>query len=256
MTNNDASNVSHVTGDDDNTGASKGIIASAVVVAAIVVLGLVISLTNLFGGTTEPIPFTSTPQASVTDTASPASAPSEVSVCGLSAVEMSGTVNAPPTATWVLVGTMAAPSVTAQGPGRIDEDGFRSCYARTPTGALLSASNYVAMVSSQPTTLKSVSNLAANGPGRDYALSQMAELSPVQNGLRMQVAGFQIVSYTGRLASVDLAFRTSSGPVVSQVIDLTWEQGDWKIRYSDVGNFLSPAHALDSLRGYISWSGA
>lgn len=40
--------------DDESTGASKKFIASAVVVAAIVVLGLVVSLTNLIGGKTEP----------------------------------------------------------------------------------------------------------------------------------------------------------------------------------------------------------
>lgn len=72
----------------------------------------------------------------------------------------------------------------------------------------------------------------------------------------MQVAGFQVVSYTGGLASVDLVFRTSAGALVSQVVDLVWEQGDWKVRYSDTGGFLSPAHTIDSLVGYIPWSGA
>ena len=49
---------------DENTGASKKLIGSAVVVAAIVVLGLVLSLTNIFGGETEPTANPSAPSPS------------------------------------------------------------------------------------------------------------------------------------------------------------------------------------------------
>ena len=106
--------------DDESTGVSKKFIASAVVVAAIVVLGLVLSLTNLLGGKTEPTN-TSAPSPSTTATASNSATPSDASVCGLTPVEMTGTVATAPAATWALVGTTAAPSIKGQGPGKVEE---------------------------------------------------------------------------------------------------------------------------------------
>ena len=155
--------------DDESTGASKKFIASAVVVAAIVVLGLVLSLTNLLGGKTEPTN-TSAPSPSTTATASSSATPSDASVCGLTPVEMSGTVSTAPTATWALVGTTAAPSIKGQGPGKVEEDGYRSCYARTPTGALLAAANYTALGSYGPLRKKFYEEATVPGPGRDALL--------------------------------------------------------------------------------------
>lgn len=71
----------------ENIGTSKKVIGSAVVVAAIVVLGLVLSLTNLFGGKTEPTPTAPAPSPSITATAAP-TAQDEASVCGLDAVDL------------------------------------------------------------------------------------------------------------------------------------------------------------------------
>ena len=74
---------------DENTGASKKLIGSAVVVAAIVVLGLVLSLTNIFGGETEPTANPSAPSPSTATATATQTAQNEASVCGLEAVEPS-----------------------------------------------------------------------------------------------------------------------------------------------------------------------
>ena len=152
---------------DENTGASKKLIGSAVVVAAIVVLGLVLSLTNIFGGETEPTANPSAPSPSTATATATQTAQNEASVCGLEAVELSGTVTTAPTATWALVGTTAAPSIEGQGPGKIDGDGFRSCYARTPTGALVAAANYAAIGSYAPLRARFYDEATVPGdPGR------------------------------------------------------------------------------------------
>ncbi len=243
---------------NENTGASKKVIGSAVVVAAIVVLGLVLSLTNIFGDQTEPTtnasapsPSTATATATATQTAQ-----NEASVCGLEAVELSGTVTTAPTATWALVGTTAAPSIEGQGPGKIDGDGFRSCYARTPTGALLAASNLLAMGSEAPLLgPKMNERLTVPGPGRDAAMAR----PPSQvdsSGVRIQIAGFRINRYDGNTADVDIAIRTSTGVIAAQVFTLKWVEGDWKVVLADSGDLPSPMSQLPSLSGYVAWSGA
>lgn len=240
--------------DDESTGASKKFIASAVVVAAIVVLGLVLSLTNLLGGKTEPTN-TSAPSPSTTATASNSATPSDASVCGLTPVEMSGTVSTAPTATWALVGTTAAPSIKGQGPGKVEEDGYRSCYARTPTGALLAAANYTALGSYGPLRKKFYEEATVPGPGRD-ALLRKPITGAGGGGARIQIAGFRVLRYDGKQADVDIAFRTSSGAVGGMVLNVAWSGGDWKIRVADDGSELSPVVQLPNLTGYVPWAGA
>ena len=238
----------------ENIGTSKKVIGSAVVVAAIVVLGLVLSLTNLFGGKTEPTPTAPAPSPSITATAAP-TAQDEASVCGLDAVEMSGTVTTPPTATWALVGTTAAPSIKGEGPGKIDDDGYRSCYARTPTGALVAAANYAAIGSYAPLRARFYEEATVPGPGRD-ALLKKPITGAGEGGTRVQIAGFRILRYDGDQADVDIAFRTSNGAVGAMVLNLQWSGGDWKIRVADDGTELSPVVQLPSLSGYTLWAGA
>jgi hypothetical protein len=240
--------------DDESTGASKKFIASAVVVAAVVVLGLVLSLTNLLGGKTEPTQ-TSAPSPSTTATASSSATPADASVCGLTPVEMTGTVSTEPTATWALVGTTAAPSIKGQGPGKIEDDGFRSCFARTPTGALLAAANYTALGSYAPVRKKFYEQAIVPGPGRD-ALLRKPIPGAGQGGTRVQIAGFRVLRYDGKVADIDIAFRTSNGAVGGMVLNLQWSGGDWKMRVADDGTELSPAAQLPNLSGYTLWSGA
>ncbi|MGL5866604.1 MAG: hypothetical protein ACRCYX_12190 [Dermatophilaceae bacterium] len=243
---------------DENAGASKKLITSAVVVAAIVVLGLVLSLTNLLGGDADPAPNPTAPAPSASGgaTADPSAAGSgEDSVCGLDAVELTGTLNTPPPATWTLLGTTAAPAIEGQGPGKVEDDGFRSCYARTPTGAVLAAANYGAIGSYTPLRKTYYERATVPGLGRDALLKK-----PIPGdgsaGNRVQIAGFRVLRYDGRTADIDLALRTSNGALGAFVFNLEWSGGDWKLRLADDGSELSPVVQLPSLSGYVLWAGA
>ncbi len=257
MTNNTASNRPPT--DDEPPRTSKRLIASAVAIAAIVVLGLVLSLTNLLGAKTEPTPTTTAPSPAASAASappSPTSLANDASVCGLSAVEMSGTVTSGPAATWALVGTTAAPSIKGQGPGKIDDDGYRSCYARTPTGSLLAASNLLAMGSQAPLLgRKMTERSTVPGPGRDAALAR-TPARPDSSGVRIQIAAFRILRYDGNTADIDIALRTSNGAIAAQVFTFKWVDGDWKVVLAPSGDLPSPMSQLPSLSGYILWSGA
>ncbi|WP_029212107.1 hypothetical protein [Arsenicicoccus bolidensis] len=234
------------------SGPSRKVLGATVVIATIVILGLVLTLTNMLGGKPD------TPAAPPSPTAPPppTTAAAAGSVCGLKQVQTSGTVASPPVATWTLVGTTAAPAIEGQGPGKIDEDGYRSCYARTPTGALVAAANLLAM-GSQAALLgqKMTERSTVPGPGRDAALNQ-PPASADSSGVRIQIAGYRVLKYDGLSAEIDVAMRTSNGAVAAQALTLRWVDGDWKIQLAPTGDLPAPMTQLPSLAGYIMWSGA
>lgn len=194
------------------------------------------------------------PTTDPTGTAAAAPAPS---VCGLTEEADSGTLTRAPSARWELVGTVAAPSVEGMGPGE-EDDGLRTCYARTPTGALLAAANVAAMGSSAELVERMTAEMTAEGPGRDAALERLEaeDVPELPAALRYQIRGFRLLDYTGTEASVDLALGVDGGVTGSFVLDLRWEDGDWKVVLTDDGGLGSLPAPLPDLTGYTLWSGA
>lgn len=215
------------------------------VVGVIVALGLVWTVVGLVGGGQRPAPAVATPSADA-DTPDP-------SVCGLTDVVLSGTVDQAPRARWSLVGTIAAPTVDGQGPARVDEDGFRSCFAHTPTGAVVAAANLAAMGSYPPVRRRFSREAIAPGPGRDVNLTQPAPQG-ASDGVRLQLAGFRLLRYTGDQADLDLALRTETGQMFGAIVFLAWAEGDWKARLADDGSDLTSISPITDLSSYLAWS--
>ena len=161
-----------------------------------------------------------------------------------------------PATTWTLVGRMAAPSVEGAGPAITDHDGWRHCYARTPSGALVATANLIAMTG----VPELVQRLAEDGimPGdlRDQALNTPA--SAQASSSPMQVRGFRVVSFTPETAVTDLAIEMK-GRLASVTVTVHWFGDDWRLGVRgdgatqeldiDYGN-------LPSLYGYVAWAGA
>jgi len=215
------------------------------IVGVIVTLGLILSVLGIVGDRQTPPPAAAAP-AAATDAAQ------QPSVCGLPDVELSGTVAEAPAAQWSLVGTIAAPTVQGQGPGLIEDDGFRSCFAHTPTGAVVAAANLAAMGSYAPLRPRFNREAIAPGPGRDAALAQQFSQG-ASTGVRYEFAGFRLLRYTPEQADVDLALRTITGSTFAATIYLAWAEGDWKARLADDGSDLSEVSPVSSLVGYIPW---
>lgn len=222
-------------------------IGAAVVVAAIVVLGIFVLIANLVS----PHPSPTSPP-----TNGPGPSAGDESVCGLEGFETTSSLDGAPEVRWELVGTVAAPTDPDVGPGVVDGDGFRSCYAHTAQGALYFAVNFLA-IGTDSTLNARLIDLVAAGPGRD-ALEEALSETP-GGGLssyRAQVAGFKIGQYDGATATIDLAVNYSDGRLVSVPLKLVWEDRDWKMVFDASGQLpLSPAQ-LQNLGGYIPWSGA
>lgn len=247
---------------------SKWMIPSMVVVAAIVALAIFVIVSNL-GARTEPAaskPAATSPAGETTpatEVASPAaptpaesSADGGASWCGLTAVEMTGTLTQAPNSTWTRIGTTYVPAVDDHGPAVIDDDGYRHCYARTPTGAVLAMANYYAMSSIEALREKNARVRVAPGPGREAAIRKRetpGTSSATKTNVTYQVVGFRVLSYDGNTAMVEGALEFSDGIKMAWIMDLAWAEGDWKIQLTDEGENLTRPTVIQTLHGYIEW---
>lgn len=243
-------------GSDPSPWTKPWFILSAMTMLVIVALALVLIVSSLFTddpggggviGAGDGLP----PTESVEQT-SP-------SVCGLTAVAMTGTITQPPPAEWSLVGTIAVPSSPQIGPGEVFPDQFRRCFAQTPQGALFSAANITGVGSVKTLARKVAAWYTAEGPGRQEVIDTAGTHGGSAEGaaIRLQIAGFRVLNYTGDTATVDLAYRVSNGAYVSQIFDLVWENGDWRARISPSGDGpLTPGAQIPDITGYIPWGGA
>ncbi|GIT82076.1 hypothetical protein LLS1_37450 [Leifsonia sp. LS1] len=238
---------------ESNPFTSRRFIVAAVVVGVVLLCAVVLIVSSVIGGQAKP---NANPSAAPTNT-STQSAVSEAdrSACGLPGFEKSGTLTQAPNTKWALVGTVAAPTdPKGSGPGNVESSGFRSCYAHTPTGSLYAAANMLAVVSDRSLLHEVADKLTVPGPGRDALLKQSG--TPSSTPVRYQIAGFKLDSYSSDQATVDIAVNLSTGELVSFPFALQWVDGDWKVKTTDDGGFTLPPAQLQSLGGYIPWSGA
>lgn len=242
---------------ESNPFTKPGFILAAALVVALIAAALVIFLLPKGQDNTQAAP---APSPDATSAAPPTTSadPAGKSICGLpSSTETA--LGTAPKSKWELVGKMAVPTdPKTSGPGLTDSDGFRSCFARSPTGALYSAVNLVALGSSksQEMNVRLADKLMVPGAGRDAAKKEAAALETSKGpDESIQVKGFVLKSYTPADTNVDLAFQTPAGGLVHAVLPLQWVDGDWKVKVSDAGKLINDVAVLRDLSGFIPWSG-
>ncbi|MFE1400360.1 hypothetical protein ACFW53_20705 [Nocardiopsis dassonvillei] len=244
----------------ENPLTSKSFLASAGIVSLIAVLGIVVIGVNLISDDEEGEE--DNPAAIVEaapnedDDPEPAPSDSEASMCGLPGSDETTLDTAPQEVTWEFVGTMRAPENPDAGPGLVADDGFRQCYAHSPTGALLASANMTALGTDPQLVPQMLEELVAEGPGQDVALAIVdAEGSAAgPSGARMSIVGFNLMGYGAEHARVDLALEGSNGVFMSYTVDLKWEDGDWKRELAPTGDSIIPPAQIPDASGYIPWS--
>ncbi len=247
-------------------GKSSKWVASLVIVAAVVALAIFMIVSNLGARTgsagstaaaTSPVGGVASTSEGSASVVPKGGVDGEGSFCGLTAVEMTGTLTDAPHATWSRFGPVFVPAVDGQGPGVVDDDGYRHCYARTPTGALLALTNYKAVPQLESDALKekAVRTGVAPGPGRDAALEKLKqpETESPRERQSFQTVAFRILSYDGDSALVETVSQSSKGYKLAWAINLVWAEGDWKILPSEDGSDLTEPTYVRTLDGYIPW---
>ncbi|MDR6623616.1 hypothetical protein [Sinomonas atrocyanea] len=234
--------------EDQNPLTKPKFIISAVVVAIIAALAIILALIPRGGGTPAAGPATA---AAGHSTAQPSPA-SEASVCGLPSGDQAKPATAPADTKWELVGKIAAPTSPQQfGPGRTQANGLRSCFAHSPTGALYAGANVVALASSGRNDLV-LRYLTVDSPERTKMLGSSAP-ADTSGGPSVQLAGFRISDYSRERAVIEYGFKASNGTLGSLPVVLQWSGGDWKAVPPASGQ--PEGKQLADLNGFIPWTG-
>ena len=245
--------------DDESPSKSPftpGFVASAVMIGAIALVGVVVVALVLWPGSDDDAVDTAEPEPSA-ESSPPADreADGDESMCGLPASDETELTEPPAGTEWEVVGTMPAPSLEEAGPGMTDDDGVRQCYAHSPEGALMAAANVLAMGTDPDLAYPMNEVMVSEGQGRDAALAELEQQGLGDTGgMRTEVAGFNILGYGPDHARVDLAMESSTGMFASMTTDLLWEEGDWKERMNTEGQPFIPVAQIPDASGYIPWS--
>ncbi|GAB3440146.1 hypothetical protein GCM10027570_05360 [Streptomonospora sediminis] len=248
-----------------NPFASGRFLAAAATVGVLVVMGLVVTIIMLIEGSSPDS--SSSPSSEQSQegavgeqeypddpatSAVPRSDGSE-SVCGLAGAEATDFTAWPQDTTWQTVGTLEAPSSTVHGPGQTEDNGYRHCYAKSPSGAVMAATNFTAMGTDPLITPDLAEHMLAEGEGRQAVLEEL-ESGGAGSDTRTpgHIGGAKLVSYTGERARVEIALVIEEPQAIAaHSVDLRWADGDWKVVTRDDGQMIIPQVIIYSLDGYV-----
>ena len=235
------------TNKSQNPLASPKFVLSAVIVALLVVLGLILAFLPKSTGSAEVV----SPTNSITPTIASTSAAVDTSICGLPDGDQSKPVTSPTNTKWELVSKVAVPTSPDDfGPGKTSADGLHSCFAHSPNGALYAGFNMIVLGSSGRNDLLA-QNLVVEGPERELMLTQPTG-SATQRA-PFQLAGFKFVDYSGDRAVIEYAVTTANGSTGSFPMAIQWQDGDWKWVPPATGQ--PESKQLSDLNGFITWAG-
>lgn len=233
--------------DHESPFAKRGFLISAGIIVVIAVLAVVYLLLPSAGQPAAVQP--TQPEASNVPSSS-SSVDDGASVCGLAA----GDQRLPGlelTSKWEILGRAAVPTEPQSvGPGKVDGS-VRTCFAHNPTGALYAAANFFGTSTVSEGGKIMVENLSAPNPTRDKYIASPPPFSTGDSEVSVQIAGFQVHSFTQEAAAIVLGIKNSNGGLGALTIPLKWVAGDWKVDLASFGR-LAP---IDSLADFIPWSG-
>lgn len=215
--------------------SSPWFIAAAVFLVVVLALGAwVVGGRVVSGGRTgggSPAPPAKPPAASAAGSvAASAGSDPAASACGLAAGDQQVPVQAPVGRTHTIAPGLDIPVVDGVGPDM--RSGISRCFAHSPTGALLSAANWMKWFSSQQRLPEVITALMAEGPDRDRLARQVDDSWDGSTSSPLKINGFKIDVRGPDEVVVTLAVRTgrsSEEGLVSWPVLLRWEKGDWKV---------------------------
>ncbi len=239
-----------------------GFIAAAVVVALILVMAIALVVTNVTGKGADSAASTPATESSASTEPEESEKPAsngDSSVCGLKGevLKKARLPQRPKVDSWDYVARVAYPVSKEYGPGAEAPEGYPYCFQRSPEGALFAASYIAAAGTGAGSTSAWAEYVTSKkSPNRAKALERLNDDEQTDTGtLRVSLVGFRLMSYDGTSATIDLAIslmdegRTA---YASLIIDLVWEDGDWKFlpkNAEDPGEFSQ----LPDIAGYIPW---
>lgn len=166
--------------------------------------------------------------------------------------------SAPPAVTWQFEADMLIPLQKDGGPATMADNGVRSCFAHSPTGAVLATLVLLGQIRNQDLAESVLMTRVLAGPGRTRALAEVRSPSTPQATGQVQFAGFKVIDYQRNRAIIQVAAELNNSSVASLPVTMVWSGGDWKAALKPDGSFngeVAP-DVLQGLDGYVRFSGA
>ena len=177
------------------------------------------------------------------------------SACGLPDGDQGMPVSAPAVDGWEVSRRVVVPRSAVFGPGKVDQDGFRRCFAHSPSGAVYAAYNAIAAMGDQAKGIDTVGKLMLPGPDRDALIRELRAETPDDVSEPTQLAGYRVLDASRDRATVTLALPVES-EYVSATLTFVWQSGDWRLVPPAPGESVGAPYSQHAdLDGFVAWSG-
>ncbi|WP_410786958.1 hypothetical protein [Kribbella sp. C-35] len=257
---------------DEKSPYGAGFIAACIVVGAVLICGIVIIFagggrsTQATAAAQQPVGTASvqpTDEAPATPDGGPAptnnanSSGSErrTGSCGLPAGDQAVPAEAPAVDGWDVSRRVVVPRSSKYGPGTTDSDGFRHCFAHSPTGAVYAAYSAIAAIADQSKLVPTVKKLMVPGSATDSLLRQAGTDASSSGDSTVQVVGYRVLDAGPDRVTLMLAMPVES-VYMSANLTLVWHQGDWRLQPPPPGEAVgAPFSQHRDLSDFVKWSG-
>lgn len=157
---------------------------------------------------------------------------------------------APKGVTWEPLAGGSVPVSKELGPTKVDGP-LRHCYQRSPSGALLAASNMLqSSFTANSAATKVFSEQMTPGQGRTGMLNMIAN-EPDEADSAAEPVGFRFGACTPKECQVNIAF-VESGTYAQYKVSVVWAGGDWKLDGRRM--IADPAVSQQPPTGFVVWS--
>jgi cytoskeletal protein RodZ len=266
-------------GDDGSVWQGRGFVASVIVVGAVVVCLLVwlfargndtpasrptapVSTAPTEQPTEEPTGSTATTPAEPTGTTTPPPPRPKPGHGGCKTLNPDQRIprTTPTAVTWEFEADMLIPTQQEGGPAVTSSAGVRSCFAHSPTGAVLAALVTLGQIRNPDLTIPVLRQRFVPNEGLQLALAEGRATPPTpgQTKTVAQFTAFKVLDYLPNRAIVAIAVRIDDQNVASIPVTMAWSKGDWKGVLQSDGSFNGSTEPdlLQSMTGYVRFGGA
>ncbi|MFG1906934.1 hypothetical protein [Kribbella sp. NPDC048928] len=263
--------------EEDKSPYGAGFIAACIVVGAVLICGLAVIVVGRGSSQASTVDqravsAVSAPQPTDAPATQPAQAPAtpvdnpsqsssvdhqrQTGSCDVPAGDQTVPASAPAADSWEVSRRVVVPRSSKFGPATTDSDGFRHCFAHSPTGALYAAYSAIAATADQTKRVPTVKKLMVPGPATDALLQEVSTEDPsASTESPAQPVGYRIVDAAPDRVSVMLAMPVES-VYMSASLTLVWSRGDWRVQPPQPGEAVGAPFAQHrDLDDFVKWSG-